>query len=439
VSPGESIQAALDAVGSGGTVCIRGEHRITTSLRPRTGQTIAGDGAILNGTRTVTNWTLSGGLWVATGQVQSISDVSSGGSKCEMNPMACQFEDLFFDDQPLVRVAAVTGVTPGRWYFDEATDRIYLGQDPTGHQVEVTSATHGMQGGGASSVTLTGIVFEKFAHYGLDGAGPRWLVTRNEFRYNHSHGFRFGGTGGMFSHNYIHHNGQMGFSGSGIDVVFEENHLAFNNYLRFGTTTGYWHAGATKVRTSTNVVVRNNYSHDNIGDGWWFDWDNYRMTFEGNLIEDNSRCGLLYEASFDGVIRNNTFRDNGMGTLTADRCWASVFLNTSKNIAVTGNTFVGKGDGLNVVSVSRGTSTIYGLRQSTGLTVHNNTFRPAPGYFAVAVPYGKTTMPTDSKVDQNRYVASDTSARWWSWRSGPVTWSEWRGYGHDLSGSVATS
>ena len=40
--------------------------------------------------------------------------------------------------------------------------------------------------------------------------------------------------------------------------------------------------------------------------GIWLDIDNIDIVIEDNLVEDNYRCGIFYEISYDAVIRDNT-------------------------------------------------------------------------------------------------------------------------------------
>jgi parallel beta-helix repeat protein len=235
--------------------------------------------------------------------------------------------------------------------------------------------------------------------------------------------------------NDVHHTGNMGIFGQGTGLVFDTNHLAYNNYLNFGKTSGMWHAGATKIIKSTNTVVRNNWSHDNTGDGWWLDWDNKDNLVENNVFENNSRWGFFYEASFDGVVRNNVFRNNGQSTKWGG---AGLWINTSKNVEVYGNTFVGnKYSALVAVWTDRGTSSLYGERQLANLNVHDNVFRLNEGF--VGVPYGTDRIySANNRFQDNRWYVKDTSSQWWKWAGAMKDWKGWRSYGFDQSGTLGS-
>jgi parallel beta-helix repeat protein len=431
VQPGQSIQAAIDSKTGSTTFCVKkGDYRLTQAIKPKTGNILVFEpGAILNGSKLVTNWTKSGGYWVASGQTQSISPMSV---PCDLNPAACEYEDLFMDDKPMVRVLQLSQVGSGKFFFDEAADKIYTVDDPTGRKMEAPIAGTAVDANGAKDVTVRGATIEKFGLHGIVAASG-WTVERNEVRYVHSHGLRVFGVV-QVRNNYLHHAGNMGIFGEGTGLVFDTNRLAYNNYLNFGKSGGLWHAGATKIVKSTNTVVRNNWSHDNIGDGWWLDWDNFKNVVENNVFERNSRFGFFYEASFDGVVRNNVFRNNGQSSK-----WngSGLWINTSKNVEVYGNTFEGnKYSTIAVAWTDRGTSSVYGERQLANLNVHDNVFKLSEGY--VGVPYADSRIYTsNNRFHNNEWYVKNASGQWWNWKS-MTTWSGWRSYGFDTSGTLAT-
>ena len=431
VQPGQSVQAAIDSKTGATVFCIKkGDYRLTQAIKPKAGNTLVFEpGTILNGSKLVTNWTKSGAYWVAAGQTQSFSPMSV---PCDLNPAACEYEDLFMDDKPMVRVLQLSDVGPGKFFFDEAADKMYMADDPAGHKMEAPVAETGMDSSGANNVTVRGVTVEKFGLHGIV-ASNGWVVERNEIRYVHSHGLRVFGVA-QVRNNYLHHAGNMGIFGEGTGLVFDTNRLAYNNYLNFGKSSGLWHAGATKIVKSTNTVVRNNWSHDNTGDGWWLDWDNINNTVENNVFEKNSRFGFFYEASFDGVVRNNVFRNNGQSTK-----WngSGLWISTSKNVEVYGNTFEGnKYSTIAVTWTDRGTSSVYGERQLANLNVHDNVFKLSEGF--VGVPYGESRIYTsNNRFEDNQWLVTNTLGQWWNWK-GMTGWSGWRSYGFDDAGTIGT-
>lgn len=433
IGPGESIQTAIDRNSPGSSFCVKpGEYRLTRPIRPKAGIALNFEpGAVLNGSQVVSDWVSDGQYWVASGQKQSFGPFNT---PCEVNPAACEYEDLFIDDVPLQRVLALSEVAPGKFYFDEATDKMYIADNPAAHKLEAPVTSSAIEGPGIPNVTVRGATIEKFAVNGIvTSGGAGWLIERNEIRYVHSHGLRVFGESKVLN-NYIHHAGQMGIFGSGTNLVFDTNHLAYNNYLNFGKASGgMWHAGATKILQSKGTIVRNNWSHDNIGDGWWFDWDNIDTVVNGNVFENNSRFGLFYEASHDARIFDNKLLSNGQSRKGSG---AGLWIETSKNVEVYNNTFSGnRYSTLALTWTDRGTSTVYGRRELSNLYVHDNVFRLTEGF--IGVPYGVPSIySSNNRFANNTYIVPDTSAKWWSWEKAMRDFASWKKYGHDATGAI---
>ena len=55
---------------------------------------------------------------------------------------------MFFDGGPLIRVGSVAAVGAGKFYFDQAADKIYIGNNPAGHVVEASVAVEAFHGVG---------------------------------------------------------------------------------------------------------------------------------------------------------------------------------------------------------------------------------------------------------------------------------------------------
>ena len=56
--------------------------------------------------------------------------------------------------------------------------------------------------------------------------------------------------------------------------------------------------------------MRGNWVHDNRGTGLWADTNNNDFRIEDNVLEANDGAALIYETSYNAVIRNNTIRRN---------------------------------------------------------------------------------------------------------------------------------
>jgi parallel beta-helix repeat protein len=88
-------------------------------------------------------------------------------------------------------------------------------------------------------------------------------------------------------------------------------------------TTGVVASGVTPICGCSGggkyFVIENgatftgNYVHDNGYAGFWPDTDNAGFTMDGNYFSRNWADGILYEASYNAQIDNNTFVDNSWG------------------------------------------------------------------------------------------------------------------------------
>jgi parallel beta-helix repeat protein len=372
VSPGQGLQSLVNSYGSGTTFCLRaGLYRLTSGVVPKAGDQFIGEpGTVVSGAKDITGlFSASGGVWVASGQTQR-NTASSG--QCEAGfPLCAAADDVFFDNRLLQRVGSVGEVGPGRFFFDYGAQRIYIGDNPSGHLVEAAVATRAFTGAqsSATGVTIRGIVVEKFANEASTGAiaaNSGWAIENNEVRLNHGIGIQGGVS---VRNNYVHDNGQLGLSLYGeSDQLVEGNEIAYNDTAGYATQ---WEAGGAKFMRTTRLTVRNNYVHDNRGIGFYTDSDNINVLYDNNRIDDNSGTGILIETGYQTVIRNNTIRRNGFG-FTGGLTGAGIYLNTSQDVEIYGNTVDRNLQGIAIATFGRGSGP-YGAYATKNDYVHDNT------------------------------------------------------------------
>src|SRR5262249_32788523 len=122
-------------------------------------------------------------------------------------------------------------------------------------------------------------------------------------------------------------NGQYGInafkSGDSITgLVVEGNEIVGNNTDDWETKKeGCGCTGGVKFWAVNGADIRGNWVHDNRGSGLWADTNNNDFIIEDNLIEGNDGAAILYETSYNAIIRNNTIRRNNWvgGRKFADR------------------------------------------------------------------------------------------------------------------------
>ena len=362
------LQKSLDRHDAGTTFCVSGAHRVTTQIEPQDGQRLVGqDGAVFDGSQPLTKWHEGAGIWVVRSQSQGPTVNHEGSFPDFLHEEARYSDDVFYDGALLERVNSKKELGSGHFYFDYDKDHIYIADSPIGHTVELAVAD-GIVGGEASRVAVKNLTVQKSLGRGVT-AGSGWSVTGSEIRLNATTGMKLGDNG-TARHNFLHHNGQYGLTGAGDNIVVEENEISFNNSHRYYNAIGRnWASVGTKFvltgspsEPGSGLVLRDNYSHENWGDGLWTDINNIHTLIEGNTVTNNERYGIRHEISYDATIRNNTVSEN-----TA----AGIVINSSPNVEVYGNNVWRNGDGIEVLDQDRGTGP-YGPYVTEGLDLHDN-------------------------------------------------------------------
>ncbi len=438
--PGETLATEVNAAPEGTAFQLRaGVYRLQ-QISPKAGQSFTGEpGAVLVGARLLTEWAREGSNWVYAGQVEQ-GEVRLPGACQDTRPGCALPEELFIDDQVLQRVTTVQGVSPGKWYFDYASDRVYIADDPTGKRVEISVLPWAISSA-APDVTVEGLVVEKYASpaqrgaIGYSGPGSGWVVRGNEVRWNHGAGIRIADRMQVVD-NFIHHQGQIGMVGPGSDVLVQGNEIAFNNAAGFGPGPQS-EAGATKFVFTNRLVVRDNYSHHNHGPGFWTDMDNNDCLYEGNRVEDNDWRGIFHEISYACVIRNNVVRNNGhalpAGTPLFVLEGAGILVNTSADVEIYGNVVEANRNGIGAIDSDRGSGS-RGPYEVANLWVHDNTIQQRSGLAAGILGSNPVFLSQGNRFTGNRYLLGDTALRQFRWLHVNRTEQEWRSFGNDTAG-----
>jgi hypothetical protein len=459
VNPGDNLPQIVSANPEGTTFCFTaGTYRMTTNMLPKNNDVFLGLslGVVLNGSQLVTFWTQSGNYWVAANQPQLIAQTSDVCA--DSTSTACQFPDaVFLDNKPLNRVMSVSDVVSGTFYRDYGNKQIYIADNPTGHTVEaiVCGLPFLANGAGADGVLIQGLTIEKFAGNNLGAVQGRatWTIQGNEVRLNHGDGIY---ASGNILGNYSHDNGDFGLEGGFASTAMnvQGNEFAFNNWANFAN------GGGAKFEYATNLVVRNNYAHDNFGPGFHTDGDSANVLYEYNHTKNNMNAGLQHEISWDAVIRYNLFEDettaipaSGNGSL-----WdhSSIAILNSSNVQIYGNTFTGSTNGIAGILGIRGNSTHGPHTGQTyllqNLDVHDNTFSAiattAAGIVKIASFDNSVYTSWNNHFTSDSYSLSDSNRLYFTWldSSGKnayatYSWDQWQSFGNDVAGTfqVATA
>ncbi|MFD7534687.1 right-handed parallel beta-helix repeat-containing protein [Streptomyces sp. NPDC059819] len=186
-------------------------------------------------------------------------------------------------------------------------------------------------GGPASGVAIRYLTVQGFVapqnegvvnHDSADG----WVIEHTTIQNNSGAGL-MAGAHQQVRASCLRGNGQYGMNaytnGTPITgLVVEGNEVAANNTDDWERRSpGCGCTGGIKFWAVNGADVRGNWVHDNRGTGLWADTNNNDFRIEANVIEANDGAALIYETSYNAVIRNNTILRNNWveGRKYADR------------------------------------------------------------------------------------------------------------------------
>ncbi|MFI1536224.1 right-handed parallel beta-helix repeat-containing protein [Streptomyces anandii] len=200
-------------------------------------------------------------------------------------------------------------------------------------------------GGTAGDVTIGHLTVQGFVapqnegvvnHDSADG----WVIEHSTIQHNSGAGLMAGAHQRVRA-NCLRGNGQYGinaYKGGGpiSGLVVEGNEITGNNTDDWERRRpGCGCTGGVKFWAVDGADVRGNWVHGNHGAGLWADTNNNDFRIEDNVLEANDGAALIYEASYNAVVRDNTIRRNNWaeGRRYADRGdsfpFATIYLSES--------------------------------------------------------------------------------------------------------------
>ena len=180
-------------------------------------------------------------------------------------------------------------------------------------------------GGSASGVRISYLTVRDFGTNGGNqdqgvvnhDSATGWTIDHSTLEDNAGAGTMLG-SGNTLSYDCLTDNQQYGFN------AFSDNgpaNLVIDHSEISGNDTYNWEArqpgcgctGGGKFWDVDGAVITDNWIHDNHSVGLWADTDNHGFDIEGNYIAGNFNYGLIYEISYNALIKGNTFVRNGIG------------------------------------------------------------------------------------------------------------------------------
>ena len=246
-------------------------------------------------------------------------------------------------------------INPGRNdTFVGAPGAIISGDDPGSSGYQQNDFAFVGNDTGITGVTIEYLTIENFSPPGSQGAvntnsDDNWTITHSTIRDNVPGAAMMVGSGNTIEHNCLTGNGQYAFNayqspgdpqeskvtGGPQNIVLSDNQISRNgtcNWEAFGRFPvkmpagcagagqfdGCGCSGGGKFWQAQNVTVQNNYVHDNYSVGIWADTGNDGFSIQGNYFSANYAEALIYEISYNALIKGNTFTGNAWGTGAAD-------------------------------------------------------------------------------------------------------------------------
>jgi parallel beta-helix repeat protein len=179
-------------------------------------------------------------------------------------------------------------------------------------------------GGDAPNVTIKTLTVQNFGSAGTNNnegvvnhdSAEGWTLDSSTIQNNAGAGIMLSSRSRLVR-SCLRNNGQYGFNAyaaDGVDgVTLDGNEISGNNTDDWEKQReGCGCTGGGKFWATSRAKVTNNYVHDNRGVGLWADSNNVGFRFEGNYISGNDAEGIMYETSYNAVIRNNTFVGNAL-------------------------------------------------------------------------------------------------------------------------------
>lgn len=275
------------------------------------------------------------------------------GSKWLVNAAnpASFLPDMFFvDGIQLKQVLTRNEVKAGTFYINRNTSQVFIGDNPSGKQVEGSTRQQAMQyyKAGTAGSKLRGIGVRKFASKIVFTSQPGQIEVSNGakgiefdnmvFTQSAANGLFVTGsaadksTGLVVRNSIFASNGTSGLSGNQVDSMTVENNIFYNNNTEKAEWEGdYGSFAGSKMAVMTNSTVKNNLFQGNYGSGFWCDLSCQNNVITGNMSRDNLVNGIYYEISFDGIIASNVTYGNGAAGLKASGKRIKIYNNTSYN------------------------------------------------------------------------------------------------------------
>jgi len=373
-SPYATLAKAVSAAADGSTIVLRaGSYNEGEDTQDQaypmgivigknvTIQNYPGEAVWFDGSLPVTtSWTQSGSTWSTAydrifdrsptfthGQADGTgADTGAGGwFLTDDNPQAAWPDMILYDGAQLTQVQTLAEVGPGKFFVEGHTGndaywfvgtKLYIGDNPSGHEVRYANKTKLMTPAGFTyATTLRGVGIRRYATFSCG-----WGVIYNQHKLTLENvwfedlstnaGVLAGCTGSTLRKVTARRIGGNNFftSNESRNVTLDRLDLQQVNYggwNMYGPTNG-----AIKVSKIQNITLKNSIISNNNGTGFWTDQTVATPIVVNCIFENNANRAVDFETSSDSVLANCKVIHNGT---------VSVFVNDSDTTRMYNNTF----------------------------------------------------------------------------------------------------
>ncbi|WP_148086497.1 right-handed parallel beta-helix repeat-containing protein [Micromonospora sp. HM5-17] len=359
--PLRTLAAAIGKVPAGGTIVMRGgvyreglggvNKRITVQPYPN-------ENVQLKGSDVITAWTRDGNYWRATSWTSPLCQTCYHEDAIDPDaPLAGRPDQVFRNGTPLEQVGRPEELGPGKFYVDETTKALYVGDNPSGAVIEASSRWRAMLlNPSAAGSVIRGLTFTEYApHWNEDQLAvlivnaPDSVIENNVFTRSAGRSLGVFNTGVKVIGNQVVDNGGAGANfNRAHNVVVEGNTFSRNNTAGFDTKTcgSVCTIAGLKMAHTANPTVRNNVFADNKGTGYWCDLGCTDGVITGNTVVNNAPNGIYWEVSSRATISDNRIEGNERG----------IKVSGSDHVTITNNRFSGNAIQLGVYDDPRSPS-----------------------------------------------------------------------------------
>ena len=325
--PGVNIQSVVNSYGGATTYCLRaGVHSLTSSIRPKTGDTFVGEyGAILDGS----GW--------------STSDDTQGAFRAHNEDI-----DSVTIRNLVIRKMPQSGIHTYYWMSNHWTIEYN----------EIAYAKIGIE------VSPNFTIRNNYIHHNVGNASSS------------NPGERGGGYQGFRSDNTTFESNEIAYNGPEQKVGLSANVTFRNNFVHHNLRDGIWY----DTNSNAGALIDGNRVEDNGRNGIFFE-ASIGATIRSNTVRRHPGDGVLISMSQNAQIYNNTLEGNFSSIQYFLNCASLALGEDVKNNAAYDNTVVvgtqsyAAASGFSYLSSCSATQLAAYLNGSKNLTFSRNTYR----------------------------------------------------------------